>query len=122
MDVIHLAGIEVFAHHGVFEHEKTEGQMFVVDVDVEFDASKAIASDSVEDTINYAELAKLVHDEVKRDPLDLLEAVAYRVITSVFRDYAAEHVTVTIHKPDVVMPVTIDHVAVTIARSRGEVS
>lgn len=122
MDVIHLAGIEVFAHHGVFEHEKTEGQMFVVDVDVEFDASKAIASDSVEDTINYAELAKLVHDEVKRDPLDLLEAVAHRVITSVFRDYAAEHVRVTIHKPDVVMPVTIDHVAVTIARSRGEVS
>lgn len=121
MDVIHLAGIEVFAHHGVFEHEKINGQRFVVDVDVEFDASRAIMTDSVEDTLNYAELAQLVHDEVQRDPMDLLEAVAFRVIRSVFDAYPAERVTVTIHKPDVDMPVMLDQVAVTISRARNEV-
>ena len=121
MDVIHLAGIEVFAHHGVFEHERTNGQRFVVDVVVEFDASGAIATDSVEDTLNYAELAQLVHDEVQRDPMDLLESVAFRVIASVFQRYSAEQVTVTIQKPEVEMPVPVSHVAVTMSRTREEV-
>ncbi|MSZ08626.1 MAG: dihydroneopterin aldolase, partial [Actinobacteria bacterium] len=30
-DTIHLSGIEVFAHHGVFDHERSDGQLFVVD-------------------------------------------------------------------------------------------
>ncbi|MBT5616793.1 MAG: dihydroneopterin aldolase, partial [Microbacteriaceae bacterium] len=38
-DVISLRGLEVFAHHGVFDHERAEGQTFVVDVEVEYDAS-----------------------------------------------------------------------------------
>lgn len=123
MDVIHLSGIQVFAHHGVFAEEKADGQLFVVDVDVELDAARAISTDSVHDTLNYAELAQLVHDEVKRDPVDLLETVAHRVVSAVFGfSSLPSHVSVTIHKPYVAMPVTVDQVAVTIARSREEMA
>ena len=121
--MIHVSGIQVFAHHGVFPEEKADGQLFVVDVDVELDAARAIETDRVEHTLNYAELAQLIHDEVKRDPVDLLETVAYRVVSAVFgHSSLASFVSVTIHKPQVSMPVTVDQVSVTISRSREDVA
>jgi len=121
IDVIHLSGVEVFAHHGVFPEEKLNGQKFVVDVDVEFDASRAAASDSVADTINYAELAQVVHDEVAGAPADLLETVALRVLRRVFEFPEATHAIVTIHKPEAPMPVALSGVSITMGRSRDEV-
>lgn len=119
--IIHLSGLEVFAHHGVFAKEREQGQLFVVDLDVEFDAGPAAASDDVADTVNYAELAQAVHDEVAGDPVNLLETLAVRVLRRVFSFPAAQHATVTIHKPEAPMPVSLAGVSVTIARSRDEV-
>ena len=31
-DELAVTGIECFAHHGVFEHERREGQAFVIDL------------------------------------------------------------------------------------------
>ena len=57
-DVIRLSGIEVFAHHGVFDHERRDGQIFVVDLEVEYDASDAAQSDDVGHTLDYAAIAQ----------------------------------------------------------------
>jgi dihydroneopterin aldolase len=121
VDVIHLSGVEVFAHHGVFPEERLNGQKFVVDLDVEFDASSAAVSDDVADTINYAELAQLVHDEVAGAPANLLESVGLRVLRRVFEFPEATHAIVTIHKPEAPMPVAVSGVSITMARSRNEV-
>jgi dihydroneopterin aldolase len=120
VDVIHLSGLEVFAHHGVFVEEREQGQLFVVDLDVDYDASAAAQSDDVTDTLNYAELAQAVHTAVAHDPVDLLETLALRVITTVFKFPQASHVRVTIHKPSAPMPVTLAGVSITVSRSRDE--
>jgi dihydroneopterin aldolase len=119
--IIHLSGLEVFAHHGVFPEERTNGQLFVVDLDVEFDAGPAAESDDVSDTLNYAELAQTVHDVVAGDPVNLLETLAARVLRSVFAFPTAQHATVTIHKPEAPMPVNVAGVSVTLSGHRGEV-
>jgi dihydroneopterin aldolase len=121
VDVIHLSGLEVFAHHGVFPEEREHGQLFVVDLDVEYDASIAARSDDVADTINYAELAEVVHDAVAHDPVDLLETLAMRVLTRIFSFPQATHARVTIHKPSAPMPVVLAGVSITVERSRAEV-
>lgn len=120
-DAVHLGGIEVFAHHGVFDHERRDGQVFVIDVDVEFDASAAAGSDNLEDTLDYGALAKAVHDAVATDPLNLLEALALRVLRTVFSFDRAQRATVTIHKPQAPMPVTTAGVSVTLSRERSQV-
>ncbi len=120
-DTIHLSGIEVFAHHGVFEHERVDGQLFVVDIDVEVDATVAAKSDALTDTLDYGALASAVHDAVAGDPLNLLEAVAMRVLRAIFAFEQARAARVTIHKPSAPMPVSVAGVSVTLYRERSEV-
>jgi dihydroneopterin aldolase len=120
-DTIRLSGVEVFAHHGVFDHERTDGQLFVVDVDVEVDATAAAASDALEDTLDYGALASAVRDAVAGEPLNLLEAVALRVLRAIFVFDQAHAARVTIHKPSAPMPVTLAGVSVTLYRERSEV-
>lgn len=121
LDVIHLSGVEVFAHHGVFPEEREHGQIFVVDLDVEYDARPAARSDDVLDTINYAQLAEAVHNAVASDPVNLLETLAHRILVQVFSFPTATHARVTIHKPNAPMPVTLAGVSITVARDRSEV-
>jgi len=42
-----------FAHHGVFPEERRDGQIFVIDVEVEYDMASAALSDDVADAIDY---------------------------------------------------------------------
>ena len=120
-DIIHLSGIEVFAHHGVFDHERTDGQLFVVDLDVEVDATRAATTDALEDTLDYGALASAVRDAVASEPLNLLEALAMRVLRAVFVFDLATAARVTIHKPSAPMPVTLGGVSVTLYRQRSQV-
>jgi dihydroneopterin aldolase len=120
-DVIHLSGIQVFAHHGVFEDEKLNGQLFVVDVDVEYDASEAALTDAVADTLDYAAVAVAVRDAVQGEPVDLLEALGLRVMKAIFAFDRAQAVNLTLHKPEVAMPVELAGVSITLYRRRDEV-
>lgn len=79
IQTIKLAGIDAFGHHGVFDFEKQNGQQFLIDAEIEFDASEAIASDDVANTLNYAQLAELIKQNVESDPVDLLETLVSRV-------------------------------------------
>ncbi len=60
-DVIEIRGIRGFGRHGVFEHERADGQEFVVDVRLELDTRPAAASDDLADTVNYGVVAEQVH-------------------------------------------------------------
>ena len=78
METIEVNGLEVFARHGVGEQERKVGNMFTVDLQLNVDLSRAMASDSVEDTVNYAEVIALVKSEMAVQSL-LLENVVYRI-------------------------------------------
>ena len=78
-DQITLTGLRVRAHHGVFEHEREQGQDFVIDVTVAVDLAAAAAGDDLGATVHYGELAEAVVAAVERDPVDLIETLAERV-------------------------------------------
>lgn len=83
--IIELEGMEFHAFHGVLEHEKIEGNLFIVDFKGEVDMSKAAESDLLEDTLNYA----LIYDAVARQmqtPSELLEHVAGRIVKAIAAD------------------------------------
>ncbi|RNE67393.1 dihydroneopterin aldolase [Cryobacterium tepidiphilum] len=115
-DSITLTGLRVNAHHGLYDFERENGQDFVIDVTVWLDLSGA--SDSIDRTINYGELAVEVTDAVATNPVDLIETVAERVAAVVLAHEAAERVQVTVHKPEAPIPVPFTDVAVTLTRSR----
>lgn len=118
LDQITITGLRANAHHGVFEDERRNGQLFIVDVTVSLDFSKAAASDDLGLTIHYGELAEEVVAAVESDPVDLIETVAERVAAVVLAHRAAQLVTVTLHKPEAPIAVPFDDVSVTITRSK----
>jgi dihydroneopterin aldolase len=118
-DELSVTGIECFAHHGVFDFERREGQVFVVDLVLGIDTRPAAASDDLTDTVNYGTLVADVKAAVERDPVDLIETVAQRITEVCLLDTRVEWARVTLHKPDAPIDATYSDVALTITRTRG---
>ena len=57
-DRIELRGLTVRGYHGVFDHERQDGQDFVVDITVWIDLVAAAMSDELSDTLDYGALAQ----------------------------------------------------------------
>ncbi len=117
-DRITLTGLRVQGRHGVFEHERRDGQDFLVDITVWLDLDRAAATDDLADTLDYGDLAKRAAAIVGGPPCDLIESVAARVADEVMTDDRAHAVEVTIHKPSAPIPLAFADVSVTARRSR----
>ncbi|GAA1200089.1 dihydroneopterin aldolase [Prauserella alba] len=117
-DRITLTGLRVFGRHGVFDHEKRDGQEFVVDITAWLDLTRAAASDELTETLHYGELAQLAAGIVGGEPCDLIEAVAGRIADEVMADERLSAVEVTVHKPTAPIPLTFADVAVTVRKQR----
>ncbi|MFC7362775.1 dihydroneopterin aldolase [Nocardioides astragali] len=118
-DELSVKGIECFAHHGVFDFERREGQTFVVDLVLGLDTRPAAESDHLEETVNYGTLVMDVKAAVERDPVDLIETVVQRIADVCLKDRRVEWARVTLHKPDAPIDATYSDVALTITRTRG---
>lgn len=116
LDRLALTGLRVFAHHGVFQHERESGQPFIVDVTVHLDLSTAGASDRLGETIHYGVLAEEIVAAVERDPVDLIETLAERVALVVLAHRPARIVDVTVHKPEA--PIAVEFADVTVSIQR----
>ena len=117
-DVIALTGLRVRGFHGVFEHERRDGQEFVVDAALEVDTAPAAASDDLADTVDYGDLAQRLAAVVAGEPVDLLETLVARLAAECLADPRVRAATVTVHKPQAPIPLAFADVAVTIRRER----
>ena len=120
-DRVRLLGVRGTGFHGVFEHERREGQEFVVDVELVVDLTPAAASDDLVDTVNYGEIGAAVLARIQGEPHDLIERVAGLVAMDVLAHAAVDEVTVTVRKPQAPVGVPLDDVAVCVTRRREPV-
>ena len=116
MDELTITGIECFAHHGVFEHERRDGQVFVIDLTLGVDTAPAAASDDLRDTVDYGSLVGQVKNAVESEPVDLIETLADRIARMCLSDGRVEWARVTVHKPDAPIAASFADVALTIRR------
>jgi dihydroneopterin aldolase len=115
---IRLTGLRVRGFHGVLAQERRDGQDFVVDAVLELDVSEAAATDDVERTVHYGELAEQLAAVVAGEPVDLLETLATRLADTCLAHQRVERAEVTVHKPSAPLPVRFADVSVTVVRSR----
>lgn len=118
-DRIELTGLRVRGNHGVFEHERRDGQEFIVDLVLWVDSRPAAASDDLNDTVDYGALAQRAHDIVAGEPRNLIETVAAEIADDIAADEKVYAVEVTVHKPSAPIPLTFADVAVIARRSRS---
>jgi dihydroneopterin aldolase len=116
-DLIEIKGIKSFGYHGILESEKVTGQDFYVDVVLEVDLTRASVSDSVSDTINYAEVTDLVVRVMTGDRVSLIEKLAGNIADRIKATYPqAATVSVTVHKPQAPVNAQVKDISVTINR------
>ena len=115
---VSLTGVRATGHHGVFDHERRDGQVFVVDAVL--DVRRPGDADDLATTVDYGALAAAIAANVERDPVDLIETLAARIADECLGHALVERVTVTVHKPQAPMPVPVGGVAVTLTRARGD--
>ena len=117
-DRIELRGLTVRGNHGVFEHERTDGQDFIVDITVWIDLAAAAASDELSDTVDYGALAQRAAAIVAGPPRNLIETVSAEIADDVMSDERVHAVEVVLHKPNAPIPLAFNDVAVVARRSR----
>jgi 7,8-dihydroneopterin aldolase/epimerase/oxygenase len=117
-DRIELRGLQVRGNHGVYGHERRDGQDFIVDITVWIDLAAAAASDDLTDTVDYGALAQRAADIVAGPPRNLIETVAAEIADDAMADERIHAVEVVVHKPSAPIPLTFSDVAVVARRSR----
>ena len=60
MEQIIVEGLEVFGYHGVYEQEKEEGQIFVVNCWIDTSFAGAIHSDDLSNTVDYGNVCLFI--------------------------------------------------------------
>lgn len=116
-DRIVLSGLRGFGRHGVFAHEREQGQEFVVDVALAVDLTRAAATDDLEATVHYGLLAEAVTARITGEPHDLIEALAGDIAEDCLANPLVESVEVTVHKPAAPITVPFGDVIVSVTRS-----
>jgi dihydroneopterin aldolase len=124
--VVELKGLRVFAHHGVFEFERQYGQDFYIDAKVWVKNTDLKSQADLEKTVNYGELAKALSDNVRGEPVDLLETLAQRLLELVLNwggdNGPVVKAKITVHKPDAPIEIQFADVSVSVKGKRKKAS
>ena len=115
-DVIFIEGLSISASIGIFDWEKRVKQDLIIDCRLPFSLSKAAHSNSIHDTVSYAEVANEIITLVKSKHFDLLEQLAEELTTHIFRLFPVNHIELKLAKPAAVKEAR--SVGIIIERSR----
>lgn len=119
MDKISIKGLKLFAYHGVNPEEKQDGQNFIFDVDYYVNIAKACHNDSIDDTVSYAKVVKVIRSAFTSEKYDLIERAAQVVADALLDNFEdIFKVEITLKKPEAPIKADFDYVAVSIIRER----
>lgn len=82
MSKIYLEDVKIYAYHGVLPEENVIGTYYILNLEIHTDLWKAAESDNLNDTISYADINDILHQEMQIKS-KLLEHVAGRIINKI---------------------------------------
>jgi len=83
---IFLENIKIYAYHGALSEEQIIGTYYLVNAEIHANIWAAVQSDDLRDTINYAYISKIIHEEMKISS-QLLEHVSGRIINRIISEF-----------------------------------
>jgi len=117
--VIEIAGLVLFAKHGVLEEEARMGQRFILDIRLEADIAEAVKHDRLADTVDYGEVVAVTESIFRDKRFYLIEAAAGHVASGILAHFPMVKIArVTVKKPSAPISAVFDYVATTVERRR----
>jgi dihydroneopterin aldolase len=116
---IEITGLSLYTHHGVTEAEREVGQRLVVDLRLDVGETAATVTDSIEDTVDYADVCQLVALIAQQRSHNTLERLCSTIAERLLDDYELEGVWVKAAKPEPPIALSVDEVSVEVWREAG---
>jgi len=113
---IEIAGLSLYTHHGVSEAEREVGQRLVLDLRLDVGETDATVTDSIEDTVDYAEVCQLVALVAQQRSHRTLERLCATIAERLLADYELEGVWVKASKPEPPIALSVEEVSVEVWR------
>jgi dihydroneopterin aldolase len=83
-----VEGIELHAHHGVYEEEQQRGSSFRVDVDVKGSWEKAVQSDDLRDTLDVDAIVQQIRRVNQGRRFHLIESFAGAIADELLAEFS----------------------------------
>ena len=117
MDKLIVKGIRFHGHHGVPEAEREVGGHYEVDATLGCTLVKSGETDTLADTVNYAEVVARIVEIGTQQSFQLIEALAEKIASVILEQFAVDAVHLIVKKlrPPIEQP--IDYFAVEIFRN-----
>ena len=113
---IEVRGLAVHAFHGVHDHERENGQRFLIDLVLVPRSALGCETDRLGDTVSYGTASRLAVEFATGTRFDLIERLAAHIADGLLARLPLERATVTVHKPEAPLGLEFDDVAVTVSR------
>jgi 7,8-dihydroneopterin aldolase/epimerase/oxygenase len=113
---IEITGLSLYTHHGVSDAEREVGQRLVFDLRLDIGESDATVTDSIDDTVDYAEVCQLVALVAQQRSHRTLERLCSSIADRLLADYELEGVWVKAAKPEPPIALAVDEVSVEVWR------
>jgi 7,8-dihydroneopterin aldolase/epimerase/oxygenase len=113
---IEITGLSLYTNHGVSEAEREVGQRLVIDLRLDVGDTDATVTDSIEDTVDYAEVCQLVALIAQQRSHKTLERLCATIADRLLADYDLEGVWVKATKPEPPIALSVDEVSVEVWR------
>lgn len=109
---IYLENVAFYSYHGVAPQEREVGNTYYITLKITADLSKAMESDDVSDTVNYASIYQVLAEEMAI-PSNLLEHVCGRIADRLFNEFdTIQEINIKLSKRNPPMGADIDFASV----------
>jgi dihydroneopterin aldolase len=116
MGIILIEDMEFYAFHGHFKEEQIVGNKFLVDLTIETDMTRPMASDNLKDAVNYQRVYEIVKQQMGIKS-HLLEHIAGQIIGALYAELEGiKKITVKVSKMNPPMGGRIGSVSVVISK------
>ena len=119
MDKIILKKFRCYAYHGCLPEEAVIGSDYIVNLTVRANLNTSCASDSLNDTVDYVVLSKIIKEEMTIRS-KLLEPVAHRILRRIFEEcFLVKKATISVSKVSPPINADVERVAIKLSKKRN---
>ena len=98
MDIIFLRGLHIETIVGIFDWERINRRIVVLDIEMAIDNRKAAASDAIADAVDYSAVSRRVVSFVEQSSFFLVETLAEKICEIIRDEFNVPWVRLTLNK------------------------
>ena len=98
MDKIFLTRLKAEATIGVFDWERQIRQSLCIDLEIATDATKAAASDCIDDALDYKNISKYIQNFVSTSEYQLIETLSHNLAEALMQEFDIKWLRLCLNK------------------------